>query len=89
MGLWKPETGRGLSVLCILGILGILCILYILYVLTYDCKHNILIIQRKKLCALADHKYINIKSHNRKTMKYYLLHMYVSPFSFSQETNKR
>jgi hypothetical protein len=47
---WKPETGRGLS---------ILCILYILYVLTYDCKHNILTIQKKKLCALSDHKFIN------------------------------
>jgi hypothetical protein len=28
--------------------------------LQYDCKHNILIIQRKKLCALADHKFINV-----------------------------
>jgi hypothetical protein len=45
------KSGRGLS---------ILCILYILYVLTHDCKHNILTIQRKKLCALADHKFIKI-----------------------------
>jgi hypothetical protein len=37
---------------------------FLIYIRTYNWKHNILTIQGKKLCALADHKFINIKQLN-------------------------
>jgi hypothetical protein len=46
--------------LCIeLSVINFHCEIEPANLLQYNLKHNILTIQRKKLCALADHKFIN------------------------------